>query len=199
LLYKERSVGDVELHLVFLLRVSSLKLSLSTLRLGQSLLPVLVQGSRIVDDSRRTDHTLNKAGLLVLAVHGLSLLVSLVSTALIKLLSTHFHLGFVLLGGLRSFNFTVSSFKIRVDSRFLLLHSRVDVLVGTVHVNSKFSTRFSLMEGVRNWDSRLFTLLSVLHGSHKGFLESTEIRDGLGRSGVEVEGNLHYQALVSVL
>lgn len=178
--------------------VSSLEFLLSTLGLGQGFLSVLVQGARVVDDSRGAYDTLDKASLLVLTVDIFSLLVSFFLAALIKLLSTHFHLSLVLLGGLRSLNFAVSGFEIRVDSALLGSHSRVDVLVGRVHVYSEFGTRLSFMEVVWDRDSRLLALLGMLHGGHKCLLESAEIRHRLWRSGSEVEGDFHLHALVSI-
>jgi len=165
---------------------------LSALGFGERLCSVLRQSVRVIDNSRRADDTLNKSVLFILTVNDFSLLLSLLKTAFIKLLSAHFHLSLMLLCRCRSFDFTITRSEVSVESLLLGFESRVDVLVSSIHVDSKFCTRLSLMEVVRNWNSRLFTLLCFLHGSDKGLLESTEIRDRLRRARHEVERHLNF-------
>jgi len=85
-------------------------------------------------------------------------------TPIVEFFSALLHECLVFLGGGRSFNLFVNTFKVRVLSngrlRFLSFHSRVNVLVSRVHVSSKLGARLALVEVVRDRLGRLFALLS---------------------------------------
>jgi len=178
-------------NLLFGLAVMPLKHLLLKFVLVKRFHALLLEGVDVVDDGWRVNHTLTEAVLLVLAVDGILLVLELLLTALIELLSAHFHLSFVLFGGLRGLNLAVPAFKVSIEAGFLSFHSRVNVLVSRIHVYSQLGTRFSLVEVVWNGHGNLLTLLSLFYQSHESLLESAEIRDWLRSLRFEIKGHLN--------
>jgi len=188
---KKGLVSNVFLNLLFGHLVILLEHLLLKFEIVKRFLALLLEGVDVADDGWRFKHTLTQAVLLVLAVDGLLLLLEFLLAALIELLSAHFHLSFVLFGGLRGFDFAVSALEVSVEAGFLGFHSRVNVLVSRIHVYSQLGTRLSLVEVVWNGYGDLLTLLRLFHRSHESFLESAEVRDWSRSFRLEIEGHLN--------